>query len=71
MTIRASFFAMMYDWQMTKSEEAGLRAMRQRLLADAAGQVIEIGAGTGANLLWSLPSMPEWSLIASRMFCAE
>jgi ubiquinone/menaquinone biosynthesis C-methylase UbiE len=50
MSIRASFFAMMYDWQMTKSEEAGLRAMRQRLLADAAGQVIEIGAGTGLNL---------------------
>jgi ubiquinone/menaquinone biosynthesis C-methylase UbiE len=57
MSIRASFFAMMYDWQMTKSEEAGLRAMRQRLLADAAGQVIEIGAGTGANLLWYGPAV--------------
>jgi ubiquinone/menaquinone biosynthesis C-methylase UbiE len=50
MSVRASLFAMTYDRQMRKTEEAGLRAMRQRLLADATGQVIEIGAGTGANL---------------------
>jgi ubiquinone/menaquinone biosynthesis C-methylase UbiE len=41
---------MTYDRQVAKIEEAGRRAMRQRLLADAAGQVLEIGAGTGANL---------------------
>jgi ubiquinone/menaquinone biosynthesis C-methylase UbiE len=41
---------MTYDRQIRKTEEAGLRAMRQRLLAGAKGQVIEIGAGTGANL---------------------
>jgi ubiquinone/menaquinone biosynthesis C-methylase UbiE len=50
MSIRASLFAMTYDRQIAKAEKAGLRAMRQRLLADAAGQVVEIGAGTGANL---------------------
>jgi ubiquinone/menaquinone biosynthesis C-methylase UbiE len=50
MSFRESLFAMTYDRQLAKSEEAGLRAMRQRLLADAAGQVLEIGAGTGANL---------------------
>jgi ubiquinone/menaquinone biosynthesis C-methylase UbiE len=50
MSVRDSLFAMTYDWQIAKSEEAGLRAMRQRLLADAAGQVVEIGGGTGANL---------------------
>ncbi len=50
MSLRASLFAMMYDRQMTIAEEAGLRAMRQRLLAGAAGQVLEIGAGTGLNL---------------------
>jgi ubiquinone/menaquinone biosynthesis C-methylase UbiE len=50
MSFRASLFAMTYDRQIAKAEEAGLRAMRQRLLADAAGQVLEIGAGTGANL---------------------
>jgi ubiquinone/menaquinone biosynthesis C-methylase UbiE len=33
-----------------KSEEAGLRALRQGLLAGATGRVLEIGAGTGANL---------------------
>ncbi len=33
-----------------KSEEAGLRALRQSLLADATGDVLEIGAGTGTNL---------------------
>jgi len=50
MSVRASLFAMTYDRQIRKTEEAGLRAMRQRLLAGAKGQVIEIGAGTGANL---------------------
>ncbi len=50
MSIRESLFATVYDRQSAKAEEAGLRAMRQRLLADAAGQVLEIGAGTGSNL---------------------
>lgn len=50
MSFRASLFAMTYDRQIARAEKAGLHAMRQRLLADAAGQVLEIGAGTGANL---------------------
>ena len=50
MSIRTSLFAMTYDRQIARAEEAGLRAMRRRLLADASGQVVEIGAGTGANL---------------------
>jgi ubiquinone/menaquinone biosynthesis C-methylase UbiE len=50
MSLRTSFFAMTYDRQIAKAEEAGLRAFRQRLLAGAAGQVIEIGGGTGLNL---------------------
>ena len=33
-----------------RSEEAGLSALRERLLADASGNVLEIGGGTGANL---------------------
>ena len=57
MSIRTSLFAAVYDGQMAKSEEAGLRAMRQRLLADAAGQVIEIGGGTGANLPYYGPGV--------------
>jgi ubiquinone/menaquinone biosynthesis C-methylase UbiE len=50
MTLRTKFFAMTYDRMMAKTERAGLRAFRQDLLAGAAGQVIEIGSGTGANL---------------------
>ena len=50
MSLRASFFAMTYDRQIARAEQAGLRAFRQRLLAGATGQVIEIGGGTGLNL---------------------
>lgn len=46
----ARVFAALYDRAMAASEEAGLRAMRAALLADARGTVVEIGAGTGANL---------------------
>jgi ubiquinone/menaquinone biosynthesis C-methylase UbiE len=50
MTIRSRFFAMTYDRQIAKTEKAGLGAFRESLLAGAAGQVLEIGGGTGANL---------------------
>ena len=41
---------MTYDRQIAKTEEAGLRAFRERLLAGTSGDVLEIGGGTGANL---------------------
>jgi len=50
MSLRTTFFALTYDRQMAGTEKAGLRAFRDRLLAGAAGDVLEIGAGTGANL---------------------
>ncbi|HXH97602.1 MAG TPA: class I SAM-dependent methyltransferase [Gaiellaceae bacterium] len=50
MSLRKSLFALTYDRMSRKSEEAGLRALRQSLLADADGRVLEIGGGTGANL---------------------
>lgn len=50
MSLRKRLFAAMYDRMTRKSEEAGLSAMRERLLADAGGRVLEIGGGTGANL---------------------
>jgi ubiquinone/menaquinone biosynthesis C-methylase UbiE len=50
MSLRWTIQAATYDRMSRKSEEAGLRALRQSLLADADGRVLEIGAGTGANL---------------------
>jgi ubiquinone/menaquinone biosynthesis C-methylase UbiE len=43
-------FALLYDRAMAATEEAGLRDRRAALLAHAEGTVVEIGAGTGANL---------------------
>ena len=50
MSLRGKLFAATYDRQIAKTEKAGLRALRQQLLATAAGDVLEIGGGTGANL---------------------
>jgi ubiquinone/menaquinone biosynthesis C-methylase UbiE len=50
MSLRKRFFAAVYDNQMRRSEKAGLTEMRKALAGNAAGAVLEIGAGTGANL---------------------
>jgi len=50
MSLRKKFFAATYDRMSRKTEDAGLRDMRHGLLAEASGAVLEIGAGTGANL---------------------
>src|SRR5690348_18365743 len=50
MGLRKSIFAATYDRLSRASEEAGLRDLRRGLLAGASGRVLEIGAGTGANL---------------------
>jgi len=57
MSLRDSLFAITYDRQLARSEKAGLSAMRRRLLADAAGEVLEIGGGTGENLPWYGPGV--------------
>ena len=62
MTLRSRFFAMTYDRQMTKVEQAGLRAYREGLLAGAAGEVLEIGAGTGSNLRFYGPAVESLTL---------
>ena len=62
MTLRSRFFAMTYDRQMTRVEKAGLSAYREGLLADAAGQVLEIGAGTGSNLRFYGPAVESLTL---------
>jgi len=50
MGLRRAFFALTYDRQLAKVERAGLGELRQTLLADASGRVLEVGGGTGANL---------------------
>ena len=50
MSVRARIFAATYDRFSAGSEQACFAAHRQKLLAEASGRVLEIGAGTGANL---------------------
>lgn len=50
MSIGGWLFAALYDRLLSGVEAAGLQAHRQRLLGDLTGRVLEIGAGTGANL---------------------
>ena len=50
MGVRGRLFALTYDRQLAKVEAAGLRELRRQLVASAKGSVLEIGAGTGANL---------------------
>jgi hypothetical protein len=46
MTVHGRIFAAMYDPMMRRAEKAGLRTLREDLLAQASGDVLEIGAGT-------------------------
>jgi ubiquinone/menaquinone biosynthesis C-methylase UbiE len=43
-------FAGVYDRLMAGEEKAGLAELRKRVVGQAAGRVLEIGGGTGANL---------------------
>ena len=47
MSFLTAFF---YDRFMAEAEEAGIRGWRQELLGQVSGEVLEIGAGTGANV---------------------
>lgn len=50
MSISGRIFAAAYDRMSAGTEKAGLADHRRKLLAGARGCVLEIGAGTGANL---------------------
>jgi ubiquinone/menaquinone biosynthesis C-methylase UbiE len=50
MNIWGRIFATCYDRVMAATEDAGLRDARREVLAQARGRVLEIGAGTGANV---------------------
>ncbi|MET0558300.1 MAG: class I SAM-dependent methyltransferase [Solirubrobacterales bacterium] len=43
-------FSALYDRALKGTEEAGLLRLREEVLAEARGRVLEIGAGTGVNL---------------------
>jgi ubiquinone/menaquinone biosynthesis C-methylase UbiE len=47
MSFLTAFF---YDRVMAKTEQACLREWRHRLLRQVSGEVLEVGAGTGANI---------------------
>lgn len=51
MSLWGQIFAALYDRAMSRTEHDGLAAHRHALLAQATGDVLEIGAGTGVNLL--------------------
>lgn len=50
MSAYGRIFAALYDRMLAVAEDAGLRERRAALLAGARGRVLEVGAGTGANL---------------------
>src|SRR5215469_9462536 len=52
-----AFYAAIYDRISSGSERAGLGEERRRLLAQADGVTIEIGAGTGVNLAHYPPTV--------------
>src|SRR4051812_48019098 len=57
MSVGGWLFAAVYDRMTAQVESAGLAAHREHLLKDARGRVLEIGAGTGANLSHYPPSV--------------
>jgi len=48
--IRSYLIAKSYDWAMSSTEKRCLQSWRKELLAQARGNILEIGAGTGVNL---------------------
>ncbi len=68
MGIRRKFFAATYDSQMRKTERAGLTDMRRSLLAQASGRVLEVGAGTGANLAHYGPAVTSLTVTEPDVF---
>jgi ubiquinone/menaquinone biosynthesis C-methylase UbiE len=63
MSVWEKVFAAGYDRFMAGVEKADLGARRARLLADARGRVLELGAGTGVNLAHYGPGVAELVLL--------
>jgi ubiquinone/menaquinone biosynthesis C-methylase UbiE len=62
MSLRAKLFAVTYDRLMASTERGGLAAIRRDLLSHAAGDTLEVGAGTGTNLAFYGPTTVQLSL---------
>jgi ubiquinone/menaquinone biosynthesis C-methylase UbiE len=60
--IREKLFAITYDRMMAGTEKAGFGEIRSQLLAQAAGEVLEVGAGTGRNLPYYGPAVSTLTL---------
>ena len=69
MSLRSKFFAATYDRQMKRIEKAGLADLREGLLAQAGGRVLEIGGGTGANLLHYGPAVTSLTITEPECPC--
>jgi ubiquinone/menaquinone biosynthesis C-methylase UbiE len=50
MGLMKRLFAITYDRSMARMEKAGFRETRAKALANARGDVLEVGGGTGSNL---------------------
>lgn len=57
-------FAGAYDWFLRSSEAGGLSSIRQRLVAQAYGNTLEIATGTGLNL-------PHYTAAVNRLVLTE
>lgn len=62
MSVRSRIFAALYDRQVARIERAGLGEVRRRTVGEASGRVLEIGAGTGANLAHYGPAVASLTL---------
>ena len=68
MSLRSRVFAAMYDGQMRRAEKAGLSDTRKALVTQAAGTVLEIGAGTGGNLRLYPPAVTSLTVTEPDVF---
>jgi ubiquinone/menaquinone biosynthesis C-methylase UbiE len=71
MNLWGRIFARFYDRCMAATEDAGLAQRRRTLLSEARGSVIEIGAGTGANLAQYPAGLTEVVLVEPEQPMAE
>jgi ubiquinone/menaquinone biosynthesis C-methylase UbiE len=61
----------MYDRINQPAEAAGLSEERQRLLAQASGKTLEIGAGTGLNLAYYPEAVTQLVLVEPDLYMAR